>query len=670
MKDSSNLFALLIGINYYFDNKLSDGGRYGHLYGCVRDVTQMETFLKTRMGLTDENIIKLTSSHGNGKTPLEKPSQWPTYENIVAGFQQILDKADPGDQVIIHYSGHGGRAKSIYPEEIKSSGIDEGLVPLDIGSEKGRYLRDLELAFLLNSMTDKGLLVTVFLDCCHSGGMTRGNALARGIEIIDKTERVAGTLVASSNEELISVWQQLTSGTRSNTRIMSGGLPENDDWVVVTACRPQELAYEYPFDGTNSHGALTYWLLKGLNGVAPPQSYDHLYQIVLAQVQGKFQQQRPQLYGDGSRAIFGFERIKTRFSIPVISVDKAKEQIVLNTGTVHGVTEGTRFTVFPIETNDFEDFEQTVAQVKIVQAEATNSVAKIEETEDINLIQPGAQAIMVDPANVQLRGWVHLKDEGAEGLPSEYKQILENAYQENDQKGFIEWVGPESAADFIVAKNEEECYEIWDAAGDLIPNIQPSLPMSSQDSAKKVIERLIHLTQYRNVMQLTNNDSRAFDAPQIAMACLDVPRNHIYTDGEDIKLFIHNKSDFDVEITILELSHDWSIQQIYPHTSANSYTFAPGESDTLEFSTYVASEADEERSVFKLFATLTGTNFRLLELDSLDAPQKRGLYSAQNDLEAVLSQLVDKVPSTRAVRLKKSTQREWKTRQIEIRVQR
>ena len=45
---------------------------------------------------------------------------------------------------------------------------------MDIGKLDARYLRDVELAHLLSAMVAKGLVVTVVLDSCHSGGATRG----------------------------------------------------------------------------------------------------------------------------------------------------------------------------------------------------------------------------------------------------------------------------------------------------------------------------------------------------------------------------------------------------------------------------------------------------------------------------------------------------------------
>ncbi|KAE8338007.1 hypothetical protein BDV24DRAFT_166709 [Aspergillus arachidicola] len=51
---------------------------------------------------------------------------------------------------------------------------DEALVPSDITSG-GNYHRDLEMGALLQAMVDAGLVVTVVLCCCRSGGAIRGD---------------------------------------------------------------------------------------------------------------------------------------------------------------------------------------------------------------------------------------------------------------------------------------------------------------------------------------------------------------------------------------------------------------------------------------------------------------------------------------------------------------
>ena len=168
----SNHYALLIGVDHYFEYRLPGGTYYPKLGGCVRDITKVYNFLTTRMGIKPQQIIKLTASLG-GAQPKEDPSQWPTYTNMVNAFNEITAAAQAGDQLYIQYSGHGGRTTTMFPAIKGEGAFDEGLVPLDIGKQddpNARYLRDAEIYELLTRIVDKGIRLTVVFDCCHSGG--------------------------------------------------------------------------------------------------------------------------------------------------------------------------------------------------------------------------------------------------------------------------------------------------------------------------------------------------------------------------------------------------------------------------------------------------------------------------------------------------------------------
>src|SRR5262249_35959491 len=151
-----NLHALLIGIDCYLPNHLPNGLSYRNLSGCVRDISHVESFIRTKLGVPAENIIKLTASNGSLAEPVEPRECWPTYENMVAAFHRVTETAGAGDQIYIHYSGHGGRTQTLIPEA-KTNGLDESLVPTDIGNSEARYLRDVEINRLLRTMVDKGL---------------------------------------------------------------------------------------------------------------------------------------------------------------------------------------------------------------------------------------------------------------------------------------------------------------------------------------------------------------------------------------------------------------------------------------------------------------------------------------------------------------------------------
>ena len=176
IKSESQFYALLIGINYYEPNPY-----YSSLMGAVRDIQLVEEYLTKTLQIPSEQIKKLISKEE--KFNLEsiranyKQKILPTYKNIIDAFNEITQIAKHGDLVYIHYSGHGGRVKTLFPE-IKLEQQDEGIVPTDIGTS-GRYLRDIEIATLLKRMTDKGLIVSVVFDSCHSGGAKRGNFVVR-----------------------------------------------------------------------------------------------------------------------------------------------------------------------------------------------------------------------------------------------------------------------------------------------------------------------------------------------------------------------------------------------------------------------------------------------------------------------------------------------------------
>ena len=207
-------------------------------------------------------------------------------------------------------------------------------MPTNIGMSTARYLRDVELGYLIRQMVEKDLNVVVVLDSCHSGGATRGagGAVKRGIESIDITRRPAESLVADPSQ-LAAAWlDALRDGARGTRALKpgSGWLLEPRGYTLLAACRAQESAYEYPFDGVETRGALTYWLLDALTQLGPGLSYKVLHDRVLAKVHGQFGSQTPQLEGEGDRQVFGWDRVQSPQAVAIMSVDMAKSRVLLN----------------------------------------------------------------------------------------------------------------------------------------------------------------------------------------------------------------------------------------------------------------------------------------------------------------------------------------------------
>src|SRR5215208_768182 len=91
----ATLHALLMACDFYLPNRLAEGS-YPNLAGCVRDVQHVEEFLRRRLGLADEHLTKLTSTDVGGAEPAEPPGRRPTYENMVAAFRAITERAAKG----------------------------------------------------------------------------------------------------------------------------------------------------------------------------------------------------------------------------------------------------------------------------------------------------------------------------------------------------------------------------------------------------------------------------------------------------------------------------------------------------------------------------------------------------------------------------------------------
>jgi hypothetical protein len=289
---SLDVYALLIGIDYYLPNQLPSGAIYRSLKGCVRDIDRVEAFLKTTFNLSDRKIFKLTAPNPDTSPEASKAQTLqPTYKNITEAFKVLTENAPSGAQVYIHYSGHGGRATTAYPTIKGDEGIDEALVPSDIGSSEGNYLRDIEIAHLLQKMVDKGLVVTVVLDCCHSGGLTRaGDSDIRGADsnVVDTIKRPLAESPVASLTELTKTWESLAEEATRKGGVVVSMLPEAKGYVLLAACRQNEYAYEYAFNGKERNGALTYWLLDSLKNRDSNLNYKYFTTASLPKFKASF----------------------------------------------------------------------------------------------------------------------------------------------------------------------------------------------------------------------------------------------------------------------------------------------------------------------------------------------------------------------------------------------
>lgn len=138
--------VLLIGINYI--------GSKSELYGCINDVYNMKKYLE-KYYVIDK--MKIMTDNSNGKL-------YPTKKNIIRQLKWLSKGVQAGDNLFLHYSGHGGQ--TIDYDGSEEDGKDECIYPINGGKIVDDHLH----RYLISALPAEVKLVCV-IDACHSATM-------------------------------------------------------------------------------------------------------------------------------------------------------------------------------------------------------------------------------------------------------------------------------------------------------------------------------------------------------------------------------------------------------------------------------------------------------------------------------------------------------------------
>ncbi|KAF2785962.1 hypothetical protein K505DRAFT_344216 [Melanomma pulvis-pyrius CBS 109.77] len=339
-------WAVIIGIDYYPEPKDKC------LSGCVRDATTVKLFLET--GEPNVNIAVLTATTPTDPSfgrPQEKPEVWPTYENVISGLLSVIDMAKGGDFVYIHYSGHGTRLLS-----------QLALVLLSEDGRGSRYLRGQTLALALHKMVEKGLRVTLVLDCCFSGSVVR-NSDWHGFDIrcIDYNSTVNDVSLQEHSASLFDVASTLRDSSMEKDWLLT---PEG--YGILSACAPHEKAYELETrDG--GRGALTYFLLDALSTLrnrGTKLTHQSIHEHLSTRFHVSWPRQTPMRYGNENFAFFGESLLPPDNAfVPIYKT--GDDQLCLRAGHIHGVFEGDEYAVYPFDTPEHAQNQEEKALLNV-----------------------------------------------------------------------------------------------------------------------------------------------------------------------------------------------------------------------------------------------------------------------------------------------------------------
>jgi hypothetical protein len=238
---------LLVGINQY----PQPGAR---LKGCVNDVLSTGKLLTENFGFKLDDVRLLVDDRATTAAIRERLG-W------------LVEGAGPGSVLFFHYSGHGSQVRDRDGDELEDT-LDEILCPYDLNWDDP--FTDDELAKYIARVPD-GAVMTLLLDCCHSGTGTREffkePALGRSptlrylVPPPDVAFRAAAAVEidAARTERSVSM-----SGRRRGVTLRRFGAAFTEqNAVLIAGCRSDQTSADAWIEN-DYHGALTYSVTSAL----------------------------------------------------------------------------------------------------------------------------------------------------------------------------------------------------------------------------------------------------------------------------------------------------------------------------------------------------------------------------------------------------------------------
>ncbi|HYW54013.1 MAG TPA: caspase family protein [Dongiaceae bacterium] len=228
------IYARLIGIDAYASNTL---------YGCNNDVTNMAAFLAA-LGVSVQPPLRDGAADAG---------------SILNILLADVGRLNAGDQLIVHFSGHGSQR---YFQGITRAAA----CPIDFrDGDRDSWIIDLDLGTLTQALV-RGARVTIFADCCFSGGLEQnfvqvlGGALKR--TMLGFAARVG--LAASPRVRVRAFARSNAAPSLSLTGAIGTG-----DVVVLAASGFGQESGEHDFGGSGPagiQGVFTHFLIQRLSG--------------------------------------------------------------------------------------------------------------------------------------------------------------------------------------------------------------------------------------------------------------------------------------------------------------------------------------------------------------------------------------------------------------------
>lgn len=351
-------YALIIAIGEY---NQSLTGWYPISAG--NDVPLIEKTL-TGLGFPQQNIMYLRDTDA-------------TKEGIENVLTALYSEINAGDDVIIHYSGHGHQIFDDNGDEI--DGLDEALVSFDApmsmkdGYDGSKHFRDDELGDWINKLRIKlgtNGHILLFLDSCHSGTGTRGSAKVRG----GAPPLVPENWTPKTVKDNKTGFGIGVSNTPASRGVKTDQMAK---FVVFSGASANELNYETYDDENNAVGSLSYCIYKAFSQMKEGDTYRQVFARIMAEMATKAPFQNPAIEGDIDYAVFGGDyEIQTEyFNLSSVKTDSIVE---INAGRLAGINPGTLIVFAEPGTANISNATQLINSGKVISSTNFTSVVALD----------------------------------------------------------------------------------------------------------------------------------------------------------------------------------------------------------------------------------------------------------------------------------------------------
>ena len=289
--------------------------------------------------------------------------------------------------------------------------------------------------------------------------------------------------------------------------------------LVITASRAEEAAHEYPQQpapGDQAYGALTYFLNRELLRAASQTIYLDVFERAAADVTATYPDQHPQILGAIGRVVLESHGA-TQFGRVAVA-GRSGDRVELSAGSVHGLTVGSVWAVFPalVGLGAAAGAMAAAGRLAIESVGPRSASGRLVEESDPGAVVAGSIALEVEHCYGDLSLKVDLPpapdplgpEREALGARIDKSPLIRRARDGEAANVRALLLRPRSGAMLTdpapqLGAMPDPTWAVIGGGGQIL---LPPLPAGRPDTAARLVAGLERFTRYRNLLALRNAD--------------------------------------------------------------------------------------------------------------------------------------------------------------------